>query len=133
MAGKIMAAEEAVRLIDDGNTLSVCGIIGSLVPEKVLAALEKRFLETGSPRGLTAVFPVAVGDVYGIQGADHLAHEGMLRRVIGGSYVTAPASSPPPKLVEMIYRNQVEAYNLPMGVLMHLHREIAARRPGLVT
>jgi len=133
MADKIMAAEEAVRLIDDGNTLSVCGIIGSLVPEKVLAALEKRFLETGSPRDLTAVFPVAVGDVYGLKGADHLAHEGMLRRVIGGSYVTAPASSPPPKLVEMIYRNKVEAYNLPMGVLMHLHREIAARRPGLVT
>jgi propionate CoA-transferase len=133
MAGKIMAAEDTVRLIDDGNTLSVCGIIGSLVPEKVLAALEKRFLETGTPRDLTAVFPVAVGDVYGLKGADHLAHDGMLRRVIGGSYVTAPASSPPPKLVEMIYGNKVEAYNFPMGVLMHLHREIAARRPGLVT
>ena len=80
MAGKIMTAEEAVRFVEDGNTLSVCGIIGSLVPEKVLAALEKRFLETGSPQGLTAVFPVAVGDVHGIRGADHLAHEGMLRR-----------------------------------------------------
>ncbi len=90
-------------------------------------------METGSPRGLTVVFPVAVGDVYGLAGADHLAQEGMIRRVIGGSYVTAPASSPPPKLVAMIHQNKVEAYNFPMGVLMHLHREIAARRPGLLT
>ena len=133
MAGKIMAAEEAVRLIGNGDTVSVCGIIGALVPEKLLAALEKRFLDTGSPRDLTVVFPVAVGDVYGLAGADHLAHEGMIRRVIGGSYVTAPASSPPPKLVGMVYQNKVEAYNFPMGVLMHLHREIAAKRPGLIT
>src|SRR5512139_2402579 len=133
MAGKIMAAEEAVKLIGNGDTVSVCGIIGALVPEKLLAALEKRFLDTGSPRDLTVVFPVAVGDVYGLAGADHLAHEGMIRRVIGGSYVTAPASSPPPKLVGMVYQNKVEAYNFPMGVLMHLHREIAAKRPGLIT
>jgi propionate CoA-transferase len=133
MAGKIMAAEEAVKLIGNGDTVSVCGIIGALVPEKVLAALEKRFLDTGSPRDLTVVFPVAVGDVYGLAGADHLAHEGLIRRVIGGSYVTAPASSPPPKLVGMVYQNKVEAYNFPMGVLMHLHREIAAKRPGLIT
>jgi len=133
MPGKIMAAEEAVKLIGNGDTVSVCGIIGALVPEKLLAALEKRFLDTGSPRDLTVVFPVAVGDVFGLSGADHLAHEGMIRRVIGGSYVTAPASSHPPKLVGMVYQNKVEAYNFPMGVLMHLHREIAAKRPGLIT
>ena len=133
MASKIMTATEAVKLIKGGDTVSVCGIIGAPVAEKVLTALEKRFLETGSPRNLTAVFPIAVGDVYGMPGADHLAHEGLIKRVIGGSYVTAPATSPPPKLVEMIYQNKVEAYNFPMGVLMHLHREIAAKRPGLLT
>ena len=133
MGSKIMAAEDAVRFIRDGGTVSVCGIIGSLVAEKVLTALEKRFLETGSPSNLTAIFPIAVGDVYGISGADHLAHEGMIRRVIGGSYVTAPAASPPQKLVAMVYQNKVEAYNFTMGVLMHLHREIAAKRPGLIT
>ena len=133
MAQKVMAPEEAVRLVKDGDTISICGIIGALVPEKVLGALEKRFLKTGSPRNLTAIFPVAVGDVYGIGGADHLAHEGMVKRVIGGSYVTAPANSIPPRLVDMVYKNKIEAYNFPMGVLMHLHREIAAKRPGLIT
>ena len=133
MIKKVMTPEEAVRLVKDGDTVSVCGIIGALVPEKVLAALGKRFQETGSPKNLTAIFPVAVGDVYGTAGADHLAHEGMIKRVIGGSYVTAPASAPPPRLVDMVYGNKIEAYNFPMGVLMHLHREIAAKRPGLVT
>jgi propionate CoA-transferase len=133
MANKIMTAEEAVRLVQDDNTVSTCGIIGALVPEKILAALEKRFLETGSPRNLSAVFPVAVGDIFGLPGADHFAHEGMIQRVIGGSYVTAPASGPPPKLVGMVYQNRIEAYNFPMGVLMHLHRELAAKRPGLIT
>ena len=133
MKNKFVAAEEAVQLIQDGDTVTTCGIIGALVPEKVLAALEKRFLETGSPRSLTAVFPVAVGDIYELPGADHFAHAGMIKRVIGGSYVTAPASGPPPKLVGMVYQNQIEAYNFPMGALMHLHREIAAKRPGLIT
>lgn len=133
MPDKLMSPEEAVQLIKDGDTVTICGIIGALVPEKILSALEERFLQTGSPRNLTAIFPVAVGDVYGLLGADHLAHDGLIKRVIAGSYVTAPASAPPPKLVEMIYQNKVEAYNFPMGVLMHLHREIAAHRPGLIT
>jgi propionate CoA-transferase len=133
MPNKIMTAEEAVKLVNSGDIVSICGIVGGLVPEKVLASLGKRFLDSGGPRDLTVVFPVAVGDVYGTAGTDHLAHEGMLKRVIGGSYVTAPASSPPPKIYEMVYKNKIEAYNLPMGVLMHLHREIAAKRPGLIT
>jgi propionate CoA-transferase len=133
MPNKIMTAEDAVKFVNNGDVVSVCGIVGGLVPEKILTALEKRFLESGSPRDLTLVFPVAVGDVYGTAGTDHLAHEGLIKRVIGGSYVTAPAASKPPKIYEMISQNKIEAYNFPMGVLMHLHREIAAKRPGLIT
>jgi len=133
MPNKIMTAEDAVKFVNNGDVVSVCGIVGGLVPEKILTALEKRFLESGSPRDLTLVFPVAVGDVYGTAGTDHLAHEGLIKRVIGGSYVTAPAASKPPKIYEMIFQNKIEAYNFPMGVLMHLHREIAAKRPGLIT
>jgi propionate CoA-transferase len=130
---KVMTAEEAVQMIHTGDTVSVCGISASLTPEKVLTALGKRFLESGSPRNLTMVFPVAVGDGYEIKGLDHLAHEGMIKRLIGGSYTVARSSEPPPKIYEMIVHNRVEAYNFPMGVLMHLHRETAAKRPGIIT
>jgi propionate CoA-transferase len=133
MAGKLMTADEAVGLVGNNDVVSVCGIVGALAPDKTLAALEERFMETGSPRDLTVVFPVAVGDMYGITGMDRLAHEGLIKRLIGGSYVTASASAKPPKIYEMIINNKVEAYNFPMGVLMHLHRDIAAKRPGLIT
>jgi propionate CoA-transferase len=130
---KVMFAEEAVQSIKTGDTISVCGISGGLTPDKVLVALGRRFLATGSPRDLTLVFPVAVGDAYEIQGLDHLAHEGMIKRLIGGSYTVSRSSEKPPKIYEIITQNKVEAYNFPMGVLMHLHREIAAKRPGLLT
>jgi len=105
---KVGKLSDITKLIKDGDTVTTCGIIGALVPEKVLAALEKRFLETGFPRNLTAVFPIAVGDIWELPGADHFAHEGLIKRVIGGSYVTAPASGPPPKLVAMVHQNRVE-------------------------
>ncbi len=56
MMNKLMKADEAVRLVQDGDTISVCGISGGLTPEKLLAALGKRFSETGSPKNLTIVF-----------------------------------------------------------------------------
>ncbi len=133
MVAKLTKAEEAVKLVQNGDTISICGISGGLTPEKVLAALGKRFSETGTPKNLTLVFPVAVGDGYEIKGLDHLAQEGMIKRLIGGSYTVARSSEPPPKIYEMIVNNKVEAYNFPIGVLMHLHREIAAKRPGLIT
>jgi len=133
VSNKVLPAEEAVQLIKTGDTVSVCGISGGVTPEKVLAALGRRFLATGSPRDLTIVFPVAVGDAYEIQGLDHLAHEAMIKRLIGGSYTVSRSSEQPPKIYKMIMQNKVEAYNFPMGVLMHLHREIAAKRPGVIT
>lgn len=129
----ILAAEEAARLIPDGAVVTVSSSAAQLVPEKVLAGIEACFLATGAPRDLTVVFPVAVGDSFGTVGLDHLAHPGLIKRLIGGSYVNAPASAPSPKIYAMIHADQVEAYNLPLGVLMHLHRDIAARKPGVIT
>jgi propionate CoA-transferase len=132
---KVVSAEDAARLVESGQTVSVCGVVGALCPEKILAALERRFLETGQPRDLTLVFPVAVGDVWDLPGMDHLANEGMLRRMIGGSYVigTNPKTGRRARGTEMVLENRVEAYNFPIGALLHLQREIAGGRPGLVT
>jgi propionate CoA-transferase len=129
----ILTADEAARLIPTGATVTVSSSAAQLVPDKVLAGIEARFLASGEPRNLTVVFPVAVGDSFGTVGLDHLAHPGLIRRLIGGSYVNGPASKPPPKIYAMIHAEQVEAYNFPLGVLMHLHRDIAARKPGTIT
>lgn len=133
--GKVVSAKDAVRLVSDGDTISVCGVIGFLCPDTVLAALGKRFAAEGSPGNLTLVTPVAVGDVYDIPGMDHLARPGMLKRVISGSFVigTSPKTGQRAQLVQSILSGEVEAYNFPIGALMALHREIGAGRPGLLT
>lgn len=132
---KVISAAEAARIVRSGSTLTVCGVVGALCPEKVLAAVEERFLAEGEPRDLTVVCPVAVGDVWDLPGMDRFAHEGMTRRFIAGSYVigTSPKTGKGPRAVEMILRDEVEGYNFPIGALFNLHRDIAAGRPGHVT
>ena len=123
MKHKIVSADEAVRLVHDGDTL-VCsgfGVVG--VPCELTLALEKRFVETKAPTGLTLLFGGGPGDGKEA-GANRLAHEGMLKRVIGGHWGLVP------KLGELAMANKVEAYNLPLGVISHLYREIAAGKPG---
>src|SRR4030095_14105373 len=40
---------------------------------------------------------------------------------------------PMPAIWHMVVDNQVEAYNLPSGILFDMHRDAAARRPGVLT
>ena len=129
----ILSAADAARLVKNGVTVTISSSAAQLVPDRILAGIEARFLASGEPRDLTIVFPVAVGDSFGTVGLDHLAYPGLIKRLIGGSYVNAPASKPPPKIYAMVHADQVEAYNLPLGVLMHLHRDIAAKKPGVIT
>ncbi len=129
----VVTAEEAAYLIPTGATVTISSSAAQLVPDTVLAGIATRFLATGEPRGLTVVFPLAVGDAFGTIGLDHLAHPGLLKRLVGGSYVNGPASKPAPKIYDMILTDQVEAYNFPLGPLLHLHRDIAAKKPGVIT
>ena len=50
-ASKIISAAAAAGLVSDGVTVGVTGAGGGLVePDTLPAAIERRFLETGSPR-----------------------------------------------------------------------------------
>lgn len=130
---KLVEAAEAVAQIPDEATLSVSSSSALGCPDKVLAAIGTRFRETGYPKNLTSLHPIAAGDMYGVPGIDHLAQDGLLKRVIAGSYPSGPSSMPSPAIWRMIFENRVEAYNLPSGVLYHMHSEAAAGRPGVLT
>jgi len=128
-----LSAADAAALIPDGVVVTVSSSSGLGCPDAVLRAIGARFATNGAPRALTLLHPIAAGDMYGIDGIDHLARPGLLKRVIAGSYPSGPSSLPSPKVWRMIDEGAVEAYNLPSGVLFHMHREAAARRPGVLT
>lgn len=130
---KVISLADAARLIADGVTISVSSSSGLGCPDATLRAIGERFVAEGAPKNLTTIHPIAAGDMYGIDGIDHIAQPGLLKRVIAGSYPSGPSSMPSPKIWQMIYRNEIEAYNIPSGILFHMHADAAAKRPGVLT
>ena len=130
---KIIPLEKVGGLIPDRAVVTVSSSSGLGCPDAALRAIGEYFAKNGTPREITSIHPIAAGDMYGMPGVDHLAQPGLLKRVIAGSYPSGPSSMPSPKIWQMIIENQVEAYNIPSGILFHMHRESAACRPGILT
>jgi len=128
-----LTAREAADLIRDGDMITVSSSSGLGCPDAVLAGIGDRFRETSSPRGLTSVHPIAAGDMSGILGVDHIAQPGLLRRIVAGSLPSGPSSATPPRIWQLVENDQIEAYNLPSGVIYQMHRAGAARQPGVTT
>ena len=123
---KIINSKEAADLVKDNNVLATSGFALLGVPESLIKSLEERFLEENSPRNLTLMFAAASGD-RGSKGLNHLAHEGLTGRVIGGHFGLAP------KIGALIRDNKTYAYNLPQGVMCHMFRDKASNKTGTIT
>ncbi|HUG60751.1 MAG TPA: CoA-transferase [Methylomirabilota bacterium] len=129
MPGPSIIADTAdvARRVPDGATLAISGSGGGLLePDAILAALERSFLATGRPRDLTVVHALGIGDGR-VTGLNRLAHEGMVRRVVGGHWSWSPG------MQRLARENRIEAYSLPAGVISTLMRESGAGRPGVIT
>lgn len=123
---KIVEAADAVAVIHNGDTVASVGYGGNGTPDQLFVALEQRFAETAAPRDLTLVFSTGQGDMKD-RGLNRLAHEGLVKRVIGGYFGLSPA------IEKLIVDNRIQAYNLPEGVLTHMYRDIGAGKPGTLS
>jgi propionate CoA-transferase len=130
---RVLTADEAAGLVPDGAVVTVSSSSGLGCPDAVLAAIGRRFDRAGHPRDLTTLHPIAAGDMWGIAGVDHLAKPGCLARIIAGSYPSGPSKAEPPKIWRMVSGDEIPAYNIPSGILFDMHREAAAKRPGVLT
>jgi len=124
--GKIISAETAVQLIHNGDVVATDGFVGTGFAEEIAVCLEQYYAQTGCPRDLTLIYAAGQGDGKE-RGLNHFAQPGMVKRVIGGHWGLAP------KLQKLAVENQIEAYNLPQGVVSHMFRDIAAHKPRTIT
>jgi propionate CoA-transferase len=126
LTNKIVSADDAIAVVQDGDTVALQGFVGIGVPEELILALERRFLKSKHPRDLTLLLTAAPGD--GKEGGvNRLAHEDLFKRVIGSHYALIP------RIGAMAVADKFEAYNFPLGSICHLIRDIAARRAGHFT
>lgn len=128
---RIITAEAAAALIPSGATVTVSGLMGNMVPEAVLVEIERRFLETGTPRDITEVHPWLYGWEDGT-GLNRWAHPGLLKRIIGSTYIL-PTQSKTAQINTMIRDDQVEGYCWPANAIFQTLRAIAAGRNGFAT
>lgn len=123
---KVVSAEEAIRVIRDGDTVATGGFVGTGFPEEIAINLEQHFIAHGRPGGLTLIYAAGQGDG-GERGLNHLGHAGLVSKVIGGHWGLVP------RLQKLALDNSIEAYNLPQGVISHMYRDIAANKPRTIT
>lgn len=124
MVDKVVRLEDAIATIGDGDTVCVSGFVGIGTPECLLRGLQKRYLSHASPKNISLLFAAAPGDGKE-RGLNRLAIPGLVKRAIGGHWSLVP------KLGAMAMRNEIEAYNLPLGCISQLYRDIAGGKPGM--
>lgn len=124
---KFTTSREAAYMIPDGARIGTCGFMLTGAAEEILFEIENRFLETKRPQGISVMWASGVGDGGSVRGLNHLCHEGLLKKVIGGHFGLIK------RLIPLVVDNKIEAYNFPQGVLCQMFREMGAKKPGVLT
>ena len=126
---KVITAQQAAELIKDGMTVAMGGFGAYSGPDELLQAVADRYAETGHPKGLTTVGGISTGnfDKVNGMGLSRLRADGLLDTVIAG-HIGNPVD-----IANMVGANKIAGYVLPLGVVIHLFRAMAGKKPGVLT
>lgn len=119
-----ITAKQAVAYIEDGSTLCTVGMTLISASESILKEIERRFLEEGHPCNLTYLHSCGQAAMKMPGGMSRLAHDGLLKRIIGGHWGQSP------QIMDLISGNKIEAFNLPQGQMANMFHSMALREPG---
>eukprot|EP00457_Paulinella_chromatophora_P001353 gb/GEZN01001355.1/.p1 GENE.gb/GEZN01001355.1/~~gb/GEZN01001355.1/.p1 ORF type:complete len:809 (+),score=118.22 gb/GEZN01001355.1/:29-2455(+) len=132
---KVVSLSDAVEVVKSGDTFSCSGFVCQGAPEALLQKLGERYVKTGTPHKLTLFFGGGPGD-WDKRGLNHLAKTkeqspnakfDMVSRTIGGHYGQVPM------VADLVLKNKVQAYCLPMGSISRMIRAAASHVPGHLT
>lgn len=126
LKSKLITADEAAKLVRDGDNIVIGGFVGSGHPEALTSSLEARFLAESHPKDLNLYFVAGQGDAK-TRGLNHFGNRGMVKKAVGGHWGLAP------RLGRLAMDGDIKAYNLPQGVISHMFRDIAGGKPCTIT
>lgn len=121
---EIITAKEAVKRIADGSSVAIIAMTQVSMCTAIVKEIEKSFLEEGHPRDLTYVHTCGQASAGKDGGMQYIAHEGLLKRVIGGHWGQSS------RMMDLITQNKIEAFNLPQGQMANMFHSMALREPG---
>ena len=126
---KIMTAEEAAALIQDGMTVALGGFGVYSVPDALQQAVADRYARTGHPKGITVMDGISTRNFKPNSGLglSRMNAEGLIDTIYAGHI------SNPVDISVMVAENKIAAYILPLGVISHLFRAMAGKKPGILT
>ena len=124
----IIDKKEVASLIKDGDMVAISGSGGSGSPEALIKSVMDSFLETHHPCNIGVTCGISPGNLTNDDvGMNMLAKEGLVGKAIcahlGMGRVFGNA----------IGSNQFPAFAVPLGVINHLYRAIAAHEEGIIT
>ncbi len=124
---KIMTPEEAVGLIQDGDTICVNSFLGIENPVELHEAIYERFKKEGSPKHLTVVSSAGFGLWDDTSNAEGYIRDGAVDKLICGHFGAMYSTK------KLVLEDRFEAYNLPLGCISHAIRAQAGGIPGALS
>lgn len=124
---QLMTADEAARLIKDGDVICLNSFVGIENPVELHEAIYREYKRTGSPSNLTIVSSAGFGVWDENKNAESYIREGAVSKLICGHFGAMLSTK------KLVLEDRFEAYNLPLGCISHAIRAQAGGLPGALS